>query len=98
MKKIVSIEANGSVYKLDAVVDDMLVADISYKMLGTPGLNRAAPEEAHYLVAMVGQLNNKQVKIKLKKASRMTELEFIDVKEEKEDKSCETTTVELQSS
>lgn len=96
MKKIISLSTNNTVYRLDAVIDGKVVVDISYKMLGTSGLNRSATEEAHYLVDMVGQLDDKHVETILIPASRMCELTFIEVKVEKEDKSCETTTVEMQ--
>jgi len=88
-KKITKIVTKAEIiYAVSAIQGGMEVDSIQYKMLGLTGINRGVKDEAHYLIALSDQLNDKIKYFKVIPAERVEELTFVEVEEEKE--SCET--------
>lgn len=98
MKKIVSLETKGIIYKLEetpANMEGMLVKDISFKRDGYSGIFKPENEE-HYLVRIENAMTDKDVVFRLIPADNMVELMFVEVTEKGgKENSCEQPTNDL---
>ncbi len=82
MKVIISITANGVVYKRDDEIDGHIIKNIVFKRDGYSGINKGLPDESHYMITLENRLTDKEVMYKVIPSSEVNELIFVEVEKE----------------
>jgi len=88
VKKIIKIKSeDGTTYALGKNTEALIVEEIVFRRDGLAGINKGAKDESHYLIRLVGEVNNRDVCYRMVLAPPVAEVTFIEeeVREEKDD-------------
>lgn len=88
IKKIIKIKSkDNTTYALGKNTEALVVEEIVFRRDGLTGINKGTKDESHYLIRLVGEMNDRDVCYRMIPAQQASEITFIEeeVREEKDD-------------